>query len=110
MEDKVKIYEVVIEVRDINDNAPYFREDELEIKMSENAATGLQFPLPHAWDPDIGKNSLQSYGLSSNNTHFCLDVQSGVDGNKYPELVLERTLDREQKTVHHLVLTASDGG
>uniref|UniRef100_A0A452SWQ1 Cadherin domain-containing protein n=1 Tax=Ursus americanus TaxID=9643 RepID=A0A452SWQ1_URSAM len=109
LEDKLKIYGVVVEVRDINDNAPYFREDELEIKVSENAATGLRFPLPHAWDPDIGKNSLQSYGLSRN-THFSLDVQSGVDGNKYPELVLEHALDREQKAVHHLVLTASDGG
>ncbi|XP_070090156.1 protocadherin gamma-A12 isoform X9 [Equus caballus] len=109
MEDKVKIYGVVVEVRDINDNAPYFPESELEIKMSENAAPGMRFPLPHAWDPDIGKNSLQSYELSSN-THFSLDVQSGADGNKYPELVLERALDREKKAVHHLVLTASDGG
>ncbi|XP_017387707.1 protocadherin gamma-A12 isoform X13 [Cebus imitator] len=109
MEDKVKIYGVEIEVRDINDNAPYFRESELEIKMSENAATGMLFPLPHAWDPDIGKNSLQSYELSPN-THFSLVVQNGADGNKYPELVLERALDREEKAAHHLVLTASDGG
>ncbi|XP_039692306.1 protocadherin gamma-A12-like [Pteropus medius] len=107
--DKVKIYGVVVEVKDINDNAPYFQEDELEIKMSENAAIGMQFPLPHAWDPDIGKNSLQSYELSSN-THFSLEVQSEADGNKYPELVLERALDREEKAVHQLVLTASDGG
>ncbi|XP_066128857.1 protocadherin gamma-A12 isoform X8 [Saccopteryx bilineata] len=109
MEDKVKIYGVLVEVRDINDNAPYFPEGELEIKMSENAATGMRFPLPHAWDPDIGKNSLQSYELSSN-THFSLDVQSGADGNKYPELVLERALDREEEAVHHLVLSASDKG
>ncbi|XP_028002614.2 protocadherin gamma-A12 isoform X7 [Eptesicus fuscus] len=109
MEDKVKIYGVVVEVRDINDNAPSFREGELEIKMSEHAATGMRFPLPHAWDPDIGRNSLQSYELS-NNTHFSLAVQSGADGNKYPELVLERALDREEKAVHHLVLLASDSG
>ena len=109
MEDQVKIYGVVVEVRDINDNAPYFQEGELEIKMSENAAKGMRFPLPHAWDPDIGKNSLQSYDLSRD-THFSLDVQSGADGNKYPELVLEHALDREEKAVHHLVLTASDGG
>ncbi|XP_036918434.1 protocadherin gamma-A12 isoform X8 [Sturnira hondurensis] len=109
MEDKVKIYGVVVEVRDINDNAPYFREGELEIKMSEHAATGMRFPLPHAWDPDIGTNSLQSYELS-NNSPFSLEVQSGADGNKYPELVLERALDREEKAVHHLVLSASDGG
>ncbi|XP_032951856.1 protocadherin gamma-A12 isoform X6 [Rhinolophus ferrumequinum] len=109
MEDKGKIYGVVVEVRDINDNGPSFPEGELEIKMSENAATGMRFPLPHAWDPDSGKNSLQSYELSSN-THFSLEVQSGADGNKYPELVLERALDREENAVHHLVLTASDGG
>ncbi|XP_062942025.1 protocadherin gamma-A12 [Cynocephalus volans] len=109
MEDKVKIYGVEVEVRDINDNAPYFRESELEIKMSENAATGMRFPLPHAWDPDIGKNSLQSYKLSPN-THFSLEVQTGADGIKYPELVLERALDREERAVHYLVLTASDGG
>ncbi|XP_032014050.1 protocadherin gamma-A12 isoform X3 [Hylobates moloch] len=109
MEDKVKIYGVEVEVRDINDNAPYFRESELEIKISENAATEMRFPLPHAWDPDIGKNSLQSYELSSN-THFSLIVQNGADGSKYPELVLKRALDREEKAAHHLVLTASDGG
>ncbi|XP_072682352.1 protocadherin gamma-A12-like [Canis lupus baileyi] len=109
LEGKVKIYGVVAEVRDINDNAPYFQEDELEIKMSENAVTGLRFPLPHAWDLDFRKNALQRYRLSSN-THFSLDVQSGADDNKYPELVLECALDREQKAVHHLVLTASYGG
>nr|XP_017196622.2 protocadherin gamma-A12 isoform X43 [Oryctolagus cuniculus] len=109
MEDRAKIYGVEVEVRDINDNAPYFRESELEIKMSENAATGMRFPLPHAWDPDIGKNSLQSYELSAN-THFSLDTQNGADGNKYPELVLERALDREEKAAHLLVLTARDGG
>ncbi|XP_008567695.1 PREDICTED: protocadherin gamma-A12 [Galeopterus variegatus] len=109
MEDKVKIYGVEVEVRDINDNAPYFRESELEIKMSENAATGMRFPLPHAWDADIGKNSLQSYKLSPN-THFSLEVQTGADGIKYPELVLERALDREEKAVHYLALTASDRG
>ncbi|XP_047586291.1 protocadherin gamma-A4-like isoform X1 [Lutra lutra] len=38
------------------------------------------------------------------------DVQSGADGIKYPELVLELALDREEKAVHHLLLTAFDGG
>ncbi|XP_058533429.1 protocadherin gamma-A12 isoform X8 [Ochotona princeps] len=109
MEDKVKIYGVEVQVRDINDNAPSFQEEELEIKMSENAATGMRFPLPHAWDPDIGENALQSYELSSN-THFSLDVQNGADGNKYPELVLEHSLDREEQAAHHLILIARDGG
>ncbi|KAK1343392.1 LOW QUALITY PROTEIN: hypothetical protein QTO34_016172 [Cnephaeus nilssonii] len=49
------------------------------------------------------------YQLSSN-AYFSLDVQNGADGIKYPELVLERALDREEEAVHHLVLTAFDGG
>ncbi|XP_038627399.1 protocadherin gamma-A10-like [Tachyglossus aculeatus] len=109
VEDNVKLYRVEVEIGDINDNAPRFTEEELEVKISETAAPGMRFPLPEAHDPDVGANSLQSYQLSPNK-HFSLDVQSGVDGTKIAELVLERVLDREEKAVHHLVLTASDGG
>ncbi|XP_069932340.1 protocadherin gamma-A8 isoform X23 [Oryctolagus cuniculus] len=73
------------------------------------AAPGARYPLPEAVDPDVGVNSLQSYQLSPNQ-HFSLDMQTGDDGAVNPELVLERALDREQEAVHHLVLTASDGG
>lgn len=46
MEDKAKIYGVEVEVRDINDNVPYFLEGELEIKMSESTGNwGAVSPL-----------------------------------------------------------------
>ncbi|XP_068963483.1 protocadherin gamma-A12-like [Petaurus breviceps papuanus] len=109
MEGKVKIYGIEVEVTDINDNAPRFRTDEVEIKINENAAPGIRFGLPSARDPDVGVNSLQSYQLSQSN-HFSLNVLSGIDGVKYPELVLERGLDREEESVHLLLLKASDGG
>ncbi|XP_062045369.1 protocadherin gamma-A8-like [Lepus europaeus] len=83
--------------------------ENLEVKFNEIAAPGARYPLPEAVDPDVGVNSLQSYQLSPNQ-HFSLDVQTGDDGAVNPELVLERALDREQEAVHHLVLTASDGG
>ncbi|KAM9064760.1 protocadherin gamma-A12 isoform X3 [Sarcophilus harrisii] len=109
MDDKINIYGVEIEVMDINDHAPRFRVDEVEIKISENAAVGTSFPLPNARDPDLEINSLQNYQLSSN-SHFSLHVQSRTDGAKYPELVLERALDREEEPVHYFTLTAMDGG
>ncbi|XP_037658060.1 protocadherin gamma-A10 isoform X25 [Choloepus didactylus] len=109
VEDKVKLFGVEIEVTDINDNAPKFQAENLDIKINENVAPGMRFPLPEADDPDVGVNSLQSYQLSPNK-HFSLGVQSRANGVKYPELVLERALDREEEAVHHLVLTASDGG
>ncbi|XP_066128860.1 protocadherin gamma-A4 isoform X10 [Saccopteryx bilineata] len=109
LEDKVKIFGVEVEIIDVNDNAPNFGTEQREIKVAEHENPGTRFPLPEAFDPDVGINSLQGYQLSSN-VHFSLDVQNGADGIKYPELVLERALDREEEAVHHLVLIAFDGG
>ncbi|CAO2593811.1 Protocadherin gamma-A4 [Lemmus lemmus] len=109
LEDKVRILAVEVEIIDVNDNAPSFGAQQREIKVAENENPGTRFPLPEAFDPDIGANALQAYHLSSND-YFSLDVQNGADGIKYPELVLENALDREEEAVHHLVLTAFDGG
>ncbi|XP_037364988.1 protocadherin gamma-A11 isoform X14 [Talpa occidentalis] len=109
VEDTLKIYGVEVEIMDINDNAPSFREEEIEIKVSEHATPGSRFLLPNARDPDMGMNSLQRYQLNPN-SYFSLQVRGGTDGAKNPELVLEGSLDREKEATHHLVLTASDGG
>ncbi|XP_077624985.1 protocadherin gamma-A5-like [Crocuta crocuta] len=109
LENNMKIYGVEIEIIDINDNFPRFRDEEVKVKVNENAATGTRLALPFARDADVSMNSLQSYQLSPN-MHFSLDQKSGTDGQKYPELVLERPLDREKVAVHDLLLTALDGG
>nr|XP_032628419.1 protocadherin gamma-A6-like [Chelonoidis abingdonii] len=109
IEDKVKLFAVEIEITDINDNTPTFQAKEIELKISEITAAGTRISLQEAQDPDVGINSIQSYQLS-NNKHFSLDVQTGSDGVKYAELVLEKSLDRETQTVHKLTLTAADGG
>ncbi|XP_033622966.1 protocadherin gamma-A7 isoform X17 [Fukomys damarensis] len=109
MEDKMNLFPVEVEIMDVNDNAPRFLTEEITVKIMENTALGMRFPLNQAGDPDVGTNSLQGYQLSPNG-HFSLVVQSGNDRKKYPELVLEQVLDREEERVHHLVLTAYDGG
>nr|XP_035142777.1 protocadherin gamma-A11 isoform X6 [Callithrix jacchus] len=109
VEDTLKIYGVEVEIRDINDNAPSFQEEEVEIKVSEHATPGARFALPNARDPDVGVNSLQSYQLSSN-SYFSLQVRDRTDGAKNPELVLEESLDREKEAAHLLLLTALDAG
>ncbi|VCX37469.1 unnamed protein product, partial [Gulo gulo] len=105
----MKMYGVEIEIIDINDNFPRFRDEEIKVKVNENAAPGTRLVLPFARDADVSVNSLQSYQLSRN-THFSLEEKSGAEGQKYPELVLERPLDREKVAVHDLLLTALDGG
>uniref|UniRef100_A0A452IZ89 Cadherin domain-containing protein n=1 Tax=Gopherus agassizii TaxID=38772 RepID=A0A452IZ89_9SAUR len=109
VEEKMKLYRVEVEITDINDNAPNFQAGESEVKISEITAPGSRYPLQEAQDPDLGINSLQSYHLSSNR-HFSLVLQTGSDGVKYAELVLEKSLDREEQAVHNLILTATDGG
>ncbi|KAK2544692.1 hypothetical protein Q9966_001719 [Columba livia] len=109
LEGDMQVYEIEVEVTDINDNAPSFKERELEERMSETTAPGSRFPLAEALDPDSGLNSVQSYELSGDE-HFSLAVQTGPGGDQRPELVLAKALDREEAAFHELVLRASDGG
>ncbi|NWI43429.1 PCDG7 protein, partial [Picathartes gymnocephalus] len=106
---EMKLHEIEVEITDINDNAPSFKEIELDERISETTAPGVRFPLAEAEDPDWGRNSLQSYELSGDE-HFSLAVQEGPGGDQRPELVLEKALDREEVAFHELVLRASDGG
>ncbi|XP_065546778.1 protocadherin gamma-A2-like [Lathamus discolor] len=109
VEGEMKVYKIEVEITDINDNAPRFRQAEKELRMSEMTAPGSRFLLSEAHDPDLGTNSLQRYELSGDE-HFSLAVQAGPGGDQRPELVLAKALDREEAAFHELVLTASDGG
>ncbi|KAM6196396.1 protocadherin gamma-A10-like isoform 2-T2 [Sarcoramphus papa] len=109
VEGEMQVYGIEVEITDINDNAPSFREAETEVRMSETTAPGSLFPLAEAHDPDVGPNSLQRYELSGDE-HFSLAVQAGPGGAQRPELVLAKALDREEAAFHELVLRASDGG
>ncbi|KAK3521636.1 hypothetical protein QTP70_014715 [Hemibagrus guttatus] len=82
---------------------------ERALKIAESTVPGMRVPLESAQDPDVGSNSLKSYTLSKDEC-FSLKVKELGDGRKVPELVLEKSLDREKKAFHQLMLTALDGG
>ncbi|XP_069510284.1 protocadherin gamma-A6-like isoform X44 [Ambystoma mexicanum] len=105
----MKVYNVEVQIQDINDNSPTFIAQQISLQVVESTVLGKRFVLPEARDADVGLNSLQSYQLSANK-HFALDIKSTSDGAKSVELVLEKTLDREDEPVHNLILTAVDGG
>ncbi|XP_026103933.1 protocadherin-19-like isoform X4 [Carassius auratus] len=109
MSNSMEICVIKIEIIDVNDNAPRFPTNHIDIEISENAAPGTRFPLEGASDPDSGSNGIQTYTITPNDI-FGLEIKSRGDGSKIAELVVEKTLDRETQSRYTFELTAEDGG
>ncbi|XP_077330335.1 protocadherin gamma-C5-like isoform X28 [Lithobates pipiens] len=109
-ENPLELFSLEIEILDINDNYPIFSVTDQEIKLIELFANpGVRFSLPTAKDLDVGKNGVRHYSLNQN-PYFSLSEKYRSDGILIAELVLEKNLDREEKSEHKLILSATDGG
>ncbi|XP_047586272.1 protocadherin gamma-B5 isoform X18 [Lutra lutra] len=108
-ENPLNFYHVSVDIEDINDHTPKFTQPSFDLQISESTVPGTRFILEAAEDADIGLNALQIYKLS-HSPIFSLISKEKQDGSKYPELALEKRLDREQQSYYRLVLTALDGG
>ncbi|XP_061899901.1 protocadherin beta-11-like [Entelurus aequoreus] len=109
LENPMELHPVTIEVLDVNDNAPAFKNNHLQFEISESAALGSRFVLESAHDADVGANGLQSYILTPSD-HFVLKEHVSPGGSKYAEMVLQKGLDREEQPRLSLKLVAVDGG
>ncbi|XP_076595431.1 protocadherin gamma-C5-like isoform X20 [Chaetodon auriga] len=109
IENPLQLHRIEVEIRDVNDNAPSFLKSDHIIEIAESTVVGVRFPLESAEDPDVGSNGLKTYTLSKDDC-FTLKVKEIENGRKIPELVLNKSLDREKKAIHNLFLTAMDGG
>ncbi|XP_061091090.1 protocadherin alpha-8-like [Conger conger] len=103
----LRLYRVEVNIVDVNDNAPSFREKSQHVNITENTVPGARFPLLEAYDADVGKNAVNTYKLSPNE-HFSLDLHKGESVSA--ELVVQKALDREKQPEIQLLLTAVDGG
>ncbi|XP_072251837.1 protocadherin gamma-A11-like isoform X34 [Leuresthes tenuis] len=104
LENPLELHRVNLQIQDINDNSPQFKDKLIQIEMQESADRGARFVIEEAHDADVGQNSVQQYSLKKNEK-FVL----AVNGNTI-ELVLDKELDREKQNEINLVLTALDGG
>ncbi|XP_061690779.1 protocadherin beta-16-like [Syngnathoides biaculeatus] len=109
LENPMELHPVTIEVVDVNDNAPTFENNHLRFEISESAALGSRFVLESAYDADVGTNGVQSYILTPSD-NFVLKQHVSPGGSKYAEMVLQKSLDREQQPRLSLKLVAVDGG
>ncbi|XP_075131442.1 protocadherin gamma-B1-like isoform X30 [Leptodactylus fuscus] len=109
IENPLHLYTIRVEIQDVNDNGPSFSKTYFDIGISESALPGVRLNLLHAQDPDLGTNSVQDYKIAENE-NFSLGIKVNNEGVKSPELILEKSLDRERQDVYEIVLTALDGG
>ncbi|KAM6224270.1 LOW QUALITY PROTEIN: uncharacterized protein ACDL77_023879 [Rhynchocyon petersi] len=109
LQNPFQLFTSELQVIDVNDHSPVFLENEMQLKIPESSPPGTTFPLENAEDLDVGKNSLQNYTITPN-PHFHVLTHSRRDGRKYPELVLDKALDREEQPELSFTLTALDGG
>ncbi|XP_051275381.1 protocadherin gamma-A8-like [Dicentrarchus labrax] len=101
---------VVLDVIDINDNAPAFSQSVYSTQVMENNSPGGTLLQIHATDPDQGQNARMSYFLidgdvSGNpvSAYFSINTESGV-------IQSLRSLDYEQVKEYKIRVKAQDGG
>ncbi|XP_055980394.1 protocadherin beta-8-like [Sorex fumeus] len=109
LENPLEFFQAELQVIDINDHAPEFLDRDVLLKISESSPPGATFPLKSARDMDVGQNNIESYIISPN-AYFRVLTRQRSDGGKYPELVMDKALDREKEPELRLMLTAQDGG
>ncbi|XP_029797544.1 protocadherin beta-4-like, partial [Suricata suricatta] len=109
LETPVQFFEGELSIEDTNDHSPVFPTGEILLKILENSQPGTLFPLKLARDLDVGSNGLQKYTISPN-SHFHVLTRNHSEGKKYPDLVQDKALDREEQPEFTLTLIALDGG
>jgi len=87
---------------------PIFERDRYEAAVMENSPVGTQLTTVHAFDADVGTNSLIVYHFSTTTLQsfphtFHIDNMTGA-------ITVSGTVDYEAHPVYQLMVTASDCG
>ncbi|KAJ4946304.1 hypothetical protein JOQ06_023972 [Pogonophryne albipinna] len=96
---------VLVEVVDLNDNAPEITVTSLLNTVKEDAEVGTAIALVSVLDKDGGKNG-EVKAVLANDVPFKLDTNY----KNYYSLVVNGPLDRETISEYNVVIVATDGG
>ncbi|XP_069892095.1 protocadherin alpha-3-like [Dipodomys merriami] len=96
---------VLVEIVDINDNAPELVIKSLALPVLENSEVGTTIALISVSDRDSGTNGQVTCSLTPDTPFKLVSTFKN-----YYSLVLDSTLDRETTSEYKVVVTARDGG
>lgn len=95
---------VTVQLEDVNDNAPEFKQPALTVEVKEDASVGSKIADIQAMDKDSGRFQDISYVLKGfGSENFYTNVR---DGNLY----VKKKLDYERQKSYSMTLAAIDGG
>ncbi|XP_077999586.1 cadherin-23-like [Glandiceps talaboti] len=100
------VCDVIITVKDVNDNDPQWLGQPYSTSVSENTPNATYVFQVSAMDHDIGINQELVYEISPDNQYYTVDSESGVIWTT------DVPIDREvnNKDMHEIVLTVKDSG
>uniref|UniRef100_A0A8D0SVG0 Cadherin domain-containing protein n=1 Tax=Sus scrofa TaxID=9823 RepID=A0A8D0SVG0_PIG len=96
---------VLVEILDVNDNAPELLVTSLLLSIPEDAPLGTVIALISVTDRDAGENAQVTCSLMPHSPFKLVSTFKN-----YYSLVLDGTLDRESVASYELVVSARDGG
>nr|XP_009688570.1 PREDICTED: protocadherin gamma-C3 [Struthio camelus australis] len=101
------VKQVLVQVSDINDNAPKSLQDSYDVYVPENNAAGIPILNVSATDPDLGPNSRLSYVILQGDPAvgrlFSINRENGT-------LYLLASLDHEDQVEFSMTVQVQDGG
>ncbi|XP_062332866.1 protocadherin alpha-3-like [Osmerus eperlanus] len=96
---------VLVEVVDLNDNAPEITVTSLLDSVKEDSKLGTAIALVSVLDKDGGKNGIVRCDVAS-----VVPFKLETNYNNYYSLVVDGPLDRESVSQYNVIITASDEG
>ncbi|KAI4896457.1 hypothetical protein NFI96_015231 [Prochilodus magdalenae] len=97
--------EVVIEVTDVNDNAPKITLMSFSNTLPENSPPGTVVAMINVQDGDAEENGKVTCSIDRS-----LPFRTESSLNHYYSIVTDSSLDREQMAEYNITITAKDGG
>uniref|UniRef100_A0A672IGK4 Protocadherin gamma-C3 n=1 Tax=Salarias fasciatus TaxID=181472 RepID=A0A672IGK4_SALFA len=101
---------ILVQVSDVNDNAPHFKQPSYTVYLTENNAPGASICSVTALDPDSGQNAYLSYSILEGDirgmpvsTYVSINSDSG-------NIYALRSFDHEQLKNFQITVQAQDAG